>query len=228
MKFLPNHKFKLLALGACMIPLAGYAAEPASDLSYGYVEGDYINLDIDTPGEDRFDRSDFEDGDGYGFSASLPIGERFFIFTDYSDTEADFTFRDNTNAIVPGNTDLQRFNLGAGIRMPMSTSTDLVVSGAYSDIDYDHFDFGPTSSVSLSDLDDDPSDGFFADVKLRSQLAPALEGSIGARYTDIEDAEGVSLIGNLMFELTQNWGLNVSVDAGDDLVTWGAGVRYSF
>jgi hypothetical protein len=227
MKLLSTHKRKLLAFGACMIPLSGYAADASSDLSYGYVEADYINLDIDT-GDEDISRSDLEDGDGFGLSASVPIGERFFIYGDYSDTEADFTFRDNLDVIVPGNTDLQRLNLGLGFRAPLSASTDLVFSGGYTDIDYDHFDLGGSSSSSLDDLDDDGSDGYTADVKLRSQLSQFLEGSLGARYTDIEDADGLSVIGNLMYEFSPNWGLNLSVDAGSDLVTWAAGVRYSF
>jgi hypothetical protein len=115
-----------------------------------------------------------------------------------------------------------------GFHAPLSGATDIVVSGGYADIDYDEFNLGASSSISLDDLDDDPSDGFLADVKLRSQLTPMLEGAIGARYTDIEDADGLSLIGNLMFEINQTWGLNLSVDAGDDLVTWAAGVRASF
>lgn len=229
MKFMSTRKHALLALGVCAIPLSGYAAEPASgDLSYAYIEGDYINLDIDTGNEDTFSRSDFEDGDGFGLSASFPIGERLFVFGDYSDTEADFTFRDNLNRVVPSNTDIKRLNLGVGFHTPMTSTTDIVVSGAYSDIDYDDFDLGASPSLTLNNLTDDPSDGFFGDVKLRTQLTPALEGSIGARYTDIESADGLSLIGNLMFELNQTWGLNLSIDAGEDLVTWAAGVRASF
>jgi hypothetical protein len=227
MKLLTMHKHTLLALGVCAIPMGAYAADEASDLSYGYVEADYLNLDIDT-GDEDISRSDFEDGDGFGISASLPIGDRFFVYGDYTETEADFTYRDNINVVQPGDTDLKKFNLGLGFRMPLSTSTDVVVSGGYADLDYGNFDLGGSSSNSLDDLDDDPSDGYTADVKLRSQLLPNLEGSVGARYTDIEDADGVSLIGNLMYEFTPNWGLNLSIDAGDDLMTWAAGVRYSF
>lgn len=227
MKLLTTHKHKLLALSVCVIPLTGYAADGSSDLSYGYVEVDYINLDIDT-GDEDISRSDFEDGDGYGISVSIPLGSRFFFYGDYSDTEADFSFRNNLGVIVPGGTDLQRLNLGLGWRAPLSNSTDFVLSGGYSDIDYDHFDLGATSSASLDDLNDDPSDGYTVDVKLRSQIARALEGSIGARYTDIGDADGFSFIGNLMYEFSPNWGLNLSVDAGDDLMTWAAGVRFSF
>ena len=229
MNKLNPHTPKLLALGFFLLPVAGFAADANDDLSYGYVEADYINLDVDQPGEDfNVFKSDFDNGGGYGISASFPITDAFFVFGDYSKTEADFSFTDNANALVPGNTDLKRLNLGAGFVLPMSDSADMVFSGAYSDIDYNNFRFGASSSNSIDDLDDDPSDGYFVDAKFRSQLSTALEGSIGARYTDIESAEGFSVIGNLMYEFAPNWGLNFSLDAGDDLFTWGAGVRFIF
>jgi hypothetical protein len=158
----------------------------------------------------------------------MPVGANFFIFGDYTDTESDFSFVDNTGLFVPGDTDVKRLNLGGGFFTGLSAQTDLVVSAAYTDIDYDDFDIGASPSLSLNNLFDDPSDGFMADIRLRSQLSQALEGGIGVRYTDIESIDGLSLIGNLLWEFTPNWGLNVSLDAGDDLMTWGAGVRYTF
>lgn len=214
-----------LAFGAMLIPATGMAAE---GLSYGYLEGSYINLDVDQPNEDSVFREDFDNGGGYGINLSLPLSERFFLYGGYSDTESDFTFSDNTGAIVPGDTDVLKFNLGLGLILPMSDKSDVVFSGGYSDIDYDDFDFGATNDPDVNDLRDDPSDGWTADAYLRSQLAQSVESTIGARYTDIEGIDGVSFIGSLMFEMNQNWGINVSVDAGDELVTWGAGIRYSF
>jgi hypothetical protein len=235
MNRLTPHMPKLLTLGICLIPVAGFAADSGDELSYGYVELDYINLDIDQEDENlNVFKNDFDNGGGYGISLSFPINESLFIFGDWSDTESDFTFSDNTGVFVPSDTDIKRLNIGLGFAMPMSDATDLVFSGAYSDIDYDDFNVGADSDDiddlddALDDLNEDPSDGYFVDAKIRSQFAPAWEGSVGARYTDIQDADGFSLIGNVMYEFSPNFALNLSLDAGDELVTWGAGVRYTF
>jgi len=235
MKPFNPHTPKLLALSLCLLPMTGFAADANDELSYGYVEADYMNLDIDQEDENlNVFKNDFDNGGGYGVSASFPINDALFIFGDYSDTESDFTFSDNAGVFVPSDTDIKRLNLGLGFVMPMSDISDFVVSGAYSDIDYGDFNVGADSDDiddlddALDDLNEDPSDGYFVDAKLRSQFAQQWEGSIGARYTDIEDAEGFSLIGNVMYEFAPNWGLNLSLDAGDELVTWGAGIRFIF
>jgi hypothetical protein len=104
-----------------------------------------------------------------------------------------------------------------------------VLSGAYTDIDYNNFGIGGSADEDdFDDLNEDPSDGFFLDARFRAQLTQAIEGSIGARYTEIEEADGLSLVGNVLFELTPNWGVNLQLDAGDELITYGAGIRYSF
>jgi hypothetical protein len=229
MKFLNPYHRKLLAAGICLLPLTGFAAEDSGDLSYGYIQADYINLDIDQPGEDDVFEGDFDNGGGLGLSVSIPLNEVFYLFGDYSETDSDFAFADNTGTFIPGNVDLQRVTLGGGFIMPMNERSDLVFSGGYSDIDFDHFGFGASpGDNSLDDLDDDPSDGYVADVKWRSQWTQAIEGTLGARYTDIEAADGLSFIGSVLFELSPNWGLNLSVDAGDELITYGAGVRMTF
>lgn len=218
-------KYSTLATGFVLFTSPAMAAE---GLNYRYLEADYINLDIDEPNENSIFRENFDNGGGYGLKFSLPLSDRFFFYGEYSDTGSDFTFVDNSNAIMPGNTDILKLNLGVGLALPMSERSDFVASAAYADIDYDSFDFGASSDPSISDLNDDPTDGFTIDAVLRTQLTASVETSIGARYTDIENLDGLSFIGSVMFELNQNWGLNVSVDAGDQLVTWGAGLRYSF
>lgn len=229
MKALNHCNRQIMLAGICLLPLTGFAADASDELSYGYVELDYINFDVDQPNEDNIFSGDFDNGGGYGVSLSIPLGEAFFAYADYSDTEADFTFIDNNDVLIPGDTEMKRFNLGLGFIAPMSDRTHLVFSGGYSDIDYGSFSFGASADDdSFDDLNEDPSDGYTVDVKLRSQLSQMIEGSIGARYTDIEDADGLSVIGNLMFEFSPNWGLNLSLDAGDELMTYGAGVRYSF
>jgi hypothetical protein len=220
-----NVKLALALASASLLPAAGFAAE---GLSYNFAELSYVNLDVDQPGEDTFPRGDLDNGNGYKVDFSVALGNRFFVYGNYANTNADLNYRDNNGVVLPGDTDIIKAGLGIGATMPVSTNTDFVVSGGYLDVDFDKFRFGATGNPSLHDLGDDTSDGFSIDAMLRSQLMPKLEGSIGARYIDVQTIDGFSVIANLMYEFTPNWGLNLSVDAGSDLATWAAGVRYSF
>lgn len=228
MKSMTPKQRTVLAAAICLLPVAGLAQD-VDELSYGYIEADYINLDIDQPGEDNAFEGDWDNGDGFGVTASVPLNEAFFLFGDYTSTDSDFSFRDNTGIVIPGNADVKRVNLGGGFVMPMASGADLVIRGAYSDIDLDEFGFGASPSTgALNDLTEDPSDGYFADVSWRAQWTEAMEGSLGVRYTDIEAADGLSFVGNVLFELSPNWGINLQIDAGDELITYGAGVRMTF
>lgn len=201
----------------------------ASDkLNYSYIEADYINLDIDDIGDNSGILDDFDDGSGYALRGSVALNDRWFAFSEFSQTDADATFFDDQDMLVPADTEVKRFNIGLGLTTPMSDRTDIVVRGAYSDIDFDDFDFGASDSLSPNDLTEDPSDGFFVDAGLRSQLTDRLEGGIAARYTNVESVDGLSIIGNILYEVTPNWGVNLEVSAGDELSTWMLGMRYSF
>ena len=64
MKSMNPYQRNLLAAAVCLLPAAGFAADAGDDLSYGYIEADYINLDIDQPGEDDVFDGDFDNGGG--------------------------------------------------------------------------------------------------------------------------------------------------------------------
>lgn len=212
-----------------LTPVAAMAADGSSPLSYSWLELDYVNLDIDGVGGGNNIVDDFDNGGGFGVKGSLALGTNWFIFANYSDTEADVNFINDQKQFVPAETDIKKVDLGFGFHSPLSDMTDLVFSAAYSDVDRDKFSFGASSKDdSLDDLNDDSSDGYFADIAIRSQLTRSIEGSIGARYTDFNKVDGVSIIGNLLFEITPSFGINIGVDAGDELSVWNAGVRFNF
>jgi hypothetical protein len=222
-----------LVLGAMLIaaPLTSPAQDAGNDLSYTYFEGDWVILDIDTFDDDGNLVEDVDDGDGWALQGSFAFTPMFFGYAAYASTEADASFSDPNNFLIPGNVDVTRLDAGLGFNMPLdfgTRDTDLVVKAAYVDVDFDEFDFGGTSNNDLADLDEDSSDGWTADARIRSQLTPWLEGSIGAGYIDLEDTDTFSGVGNLMVELTPNWGINLAANVGDEVSTYGLGVRYSF
>lgn len=215
------------AVAAMCLPLGLPLSAAAQELSYTYLEADYVSLDIDGVDDDANLIEEIDDGNGFGVRSSVGLSSNFFFFADYSETNSDFTFNSGTG-VLPQDTDINRLNAGAGFHMPLLDRTDLVVRGAYTDIDFGDFDLGGSSDPAIQDLNDDSSDGWFADAGLRSQLFESFEGMAAVRYTDIESTDQFSLVGEGLFELNQNLGLSIGFEAGDELTTYYAGVRLSF
>jgi hypothetical protein len=220
----------ILATALCTLPLAGLAQDANDELSYTYLEVDWLNLDIDAF-DDGDLIEDFDDGDGWGVQGSFAFTPAFFMFAGYSDTEADATFFNDDNFLITESEDVQILDVGLGVNVPVglwARPTDFVGRASYVDVDYGDFNFGGTGDDDLDDLDDDSSDGWRADARLRSQVTERVEASLGAAYLDIEEADGFSIVGNALIELTPAFGINLEANIGDDVSWYLAGVRYSF
>ena len=226
-----------LIASALLLPGVGMAAE---GISYTWVEADYIVQDIE-----RFDEGgifdnfldDFDDGDGWGLAGSFAFTDRFFAFGSYSTTAADYTFIDNTGLLIPRNEDVKTLKAGLGFNTPLSSKVDLVTRAAYVDVDFGKFNFGAVDDDinnsgdfkdAIRDLRHDDSDGWMADVGVRAQVVNWLELGGGIRYTNLDYGDDFSLFGSALFEITENFGINVSGDFGSEISTYMAGIRYSF
>jgi len=224
-----NKKGLLLCTGLLTMP--GFASA-ADDLSYSFIEGDYINLSIDPYDEDGTLLEDFDDGNGWGARASYAFTESVFVFGGYSAIDSETFFADDGDVLFVSDRDIKRFDIGAGINMPMfessSMQTDFVARAAYADVDFGDFDFGGRDGGGLDDLNEDSSDGFYVDALVRSQIASWLELSAGARYNDLESDDSFAFIGNALFEINPALGINLEVNAGEDNSLVMLGVRFSF
>lgn len=224
-----SSRLKLFLAALLSVPAVTMAAE---GLGYTSVEVDYINLSIDPYDEEGTLLEDFDDGNGVAIRASFGVSGGIFVFGGYSVVDSEASFIDSDVVLLTSNRDVKRLDLGAGFSLPLgqnqSTRTDFVGRFAYTDVDFGDFDFGGSDDFGLDDLNEDSSDGFFVDALLRSQITDVLEVSGGARYTEIEDADTLAFIGNVMYEFTPNWGINLEADVGDDISQVMLGVRYTF
>jgi opacity protein-like surface antigen len=224
-------------LAACATPLSVFAAET---ISYNYIEAEYVVQDVDMyEDDDAFNNiiDDVDDGDGFKIGASFAFTNNLFIFGNYAQTQADFTFINDTAAVVPADTDVKTLQLGLGYFAPINANTDFVVRAAYMDVDYDEFSFGQTDQDigdddttigdAWDDLNEDTSDGFFVDAGVRAQVIDWLELGGGIRYTDLDSGDDFSVFGNALFEINQNMGINLTASIGDNLSSYGLGFRYS-
>ena len=104
--------------------IASLALAPAAVLAdspdYTYIEGSYVNIDIDG----------IDDGDGFGIGGSAEVGENIFIFADYA--TVGFSF----------GVDFSTITAGIGYKSAISDTTDVNVSIAYVNAEVDAGVFG--------------------------------------------------------------------------------------
>lgn len=220
---------KLFLASLLFLPTIAMAA---GELSYTNAEVDYVNLSIDPFDDEGTVLEDFDDGNGGAIRGSFAFTDNVFGFAGFSIVDSEASFVDEGTVLFTSSRDVKRLDAGFGFNVPMfqmtNSQTDFVARFGYSDVDFGDFDFGGGNDSGLDDLNDDSSDGFFVDGLLRSQIATQIEVSGGVRYTEIEDADSLSLIANAMYEVTPNWGINLEVDIGDDISQVFLGARYSF
>lgn len=198
-------------------------------LSYTYLEAAGVWRNIDPFEDADAFIENWDDGRGWSLRGSFAFTENFFIFGDYTQTDADVTLIGDETTLFPTDEDTIQLSAGFGYNQALRNirNTDFVARAAYTDFDFGDFDLGPGGpDDDLTDFFDDESSGWFVDVGLRSQMQPKLEGGIGVRYLDIGDFDNASLFGNLLYEFHPNWGLNFQADLGTEYSTVGIGVRW--
>lgn len=206
-------KRSLFALAlAAALPFSAQAA----DLSYSYVEADYVNFD--------------NDADGWGLRGSFNFGaSNFYGLASYSNVN----FDDDSSDF-----DLDSFEIGAGYHYSLSDKADLIAELAYQNLSFDN--------DSADDFDGGETDGFRLSAGFRGALAPKFEGMIKLNYIDSMDDDSndtssldgddngdfsLTLGGQIKFNPT--WGLVGEVnfaDGGDDSsdTSYLLGLRASF
>ena len=194
------HSFATLGyLAAGALLLAGTPAL-ADGISYSYVEANYQEVDIDLGG--GFDA----DGDGFAVAGSAAIGDSAFVFASYGSSDLE--------SVV----DFSVLSVGAGYHDGLSEKTDWYATLAYVKAELDASGFGSADDS-----------GYGASVGLRSMLSPSLEvyGSVG--YTDLGDgADGTAFGVGLWYTVSGNVALGLGASFGEDVTTYGAGVRLYF
>ncbi|MFB0363861.1 diffusible signal factor-reguated Ax21 family virulence factor [Xanthomonas euvesicatoria] len=196
-------KTSLLALG--LLAALPFAASAAENLSYNFVEGDYVR----TPTEGR-------DADGWGVKASYAIAPNFHVFGDYSKQNAD-----DNNVFENTDSDFQQWGVGVGFNHEIATSTDFVARVAYRKLDLD------TPNINF--------DGYSVEAGLRNAFGEHFEVYALAGYEDFSKKRGIDIGDNFygrlgaQVKLNQNWGINGDIRMdGDGNKEWSVGPRFSW
>jgi hypothetical protein len=190
---------KLISALAATAALAPFLAH-AESVSWSYLEGGYVNTDID-----RFD----EDVDGFALRGSYELTGEVFVFGGYTDQSTSAAGLD---------LDVQSWNLGLGYAWPLGQALDLYGKLGYVSAEADLEGFG--------DADDD---GYSLAVGLRGRAVEQLELEGAVSYVDLSDSgDDTTLDLGARWYFTPQFAFGVEGSFGDDANTYGLGVRWNF
>jgi hypothetical protein len=99
-------------LGAVLLALASLAASAADNVSYSYIDLNYVNTDLERG----------PSGDGFGVRGSVGFADNFFVFADYTTLDFD-------------DVDADQYAVGLGGHMEMSEVIDLTGRLGYVEAD---------------------------------------------------------------------------------------------
>lgn len=191
-------RFKIvssLVATAALLP----AFAQAEGFSYSYLEGAYVNSDVD-----NFDK----DIDGFSLRGSFEVTDHVFLFGNYTD---------QSTSILGTDVGLQQFQLGAGYAWPVGKNIDL-----YGKLGYAHAEL----DVPGPNPDDN---GYTLGVGLRGRPLEALELEGGINYLDLNDSgDDTSLNVGARYFFTPQFAVGVEGAFSNDVDTYGVNVRWNF
>jgi hypothetical protein len=191
-------RFKILSslvATAALVP----ALSQADGFSYSYLEGAYVNSDVD-----NFDK----DIDGFAVRGSVELPKNIFLFGNYTD---------QGTSILGTDVGLQALELGAGYAWPLASNLDL-----YGKVGYVHAE----ADLPGPNIDDD---GYLLGVGLRGRVAEKFELEGGVKYRDLSDWGDDTTVGlAARYFFTPNFAAGLDGEFGEDANSYGVNVRWNF
>lgn len=181
--------------------LAGFAGTAnASELSYSFVEADYVDIGDFGSGGDSFD--------GFGLRGSVEFGDNFYGLASYNSTSA---------SPFGVNIDIDTYDVGLGFHHSINDKADFFADASYSHINLDSFGGGANDN------------GYTVNVGFRGNFNDHFEGSIAANHRDLGDfGSDSSLALGAHIKFNETWGITANTEFGGDDTRYSVGVRASF
>ena len=171
----------------------------ADDVTYSYADLAYVSTDIDGINEEF---------DGFALRGSIEVTDQAFIFGSYTDQSAEFAGTD---------VDYTSFQIGGGYAWSLSNTADL----------YGKLGYVSAEVEALGQSVDD--DGFLLGFGLRGRVAQVFELEGSVNYVDFsEGGDDTSLGVGARWFLTDQFNVGLEGDFGDDVTTYGVGMRWNF
>jgi hypothetical protein len=182
-----------IVAGALLVPSIGLA-----DFVYTGVEVSYVDVEFNNGLADL-------DGDGYRFSGSLELNDRFFLLGEIEDQSYDLGI------------DGSAYEVGVGFHHPFGSTFDFVGTASFVQAEVEFAGFG---------ADDD---GIALGGGVRAQLADSFEVEASLQYVNLDQGgsdTGIELRGRYYF--TERFAFSLETDLDDDVDTLSFGFRAEF
>ena len=192
-------RFHIVSAVAALGAMLPLASQAADDLSYSYLDPAYITTDIDG----------FDDNvDGFALRGALEVTDQFFGWAGYT-TQSTEVFGEDL--------DYTTLSIGGGYAWPLSPTADI-----YGRLGY------ITEEVEYAGFNAD-DDGFLLGAGLRGRVAQEFELEGGVNYIDLSDSgDDTSLYAAGRWYFTPSFAAGLEAELGDDVTTYGIGVRWNF
>ncbi len=193
------------ALFALALAAALPMSAQASELSYSFVELDYLSSESQLVGASLYGT------DGYGIRGSFGFAENFYVTGHYSNSEFD----------ISSTLDEDTWGVGFGYHRAMYDQADWFVEASYTKIN----SFSPS-------LDDNVYD---VSAGIRGSISDRFEGIAKLSYNDggeeglypQYDSSFSATVG-LQWRINEMWGIVGEIEAFEDDTDYTIGVRASF
>jgi len=192
---------------AAALPMSAHASE----LSYSFVELDYLNS---TDGVTNGFSGQGLDTEGYGIRGSFGFAENFYVSGKYSNSDLD----------LDSSVDADKWAIGFGYHRPLYDQADWFAEVGYTKLQ---------SNESV--LDDN---AYNVSVGLRGSISDRFEGIAKLTYNDGANYSGAfypqydssfSVTAGMQWRINEMWGVVGEVEAHEDSTTdYTFGVRASF
>jgi hypothetical protein len=194
------------------------------------------------------DSSDLDDGNGFGIRGSGAINQNWHVFLGYNRTQLegsrDFRGEGDVPGIVGIDEDLDRYNIGIGYNLPIANNTDLFARVGYERAGSAEFTV-LVEGLPVQTAKMESTDGYSAEVGVRSAFTPRFEAGASVRYISFDDPEirlggnrvpteglldsgGTSLVVNGQFKFGNGWGIVGEGEIGSEYNALFLGARLSY
>lgn len=182
-----NRKTLFVALALALPATGAFAQNATTGVSWSYFD---MGLQRVAP-----DSSDLDDGNGFALRGSGAINENWHVFLGYNRTQLEgargFTNDVGAPGVVSLDDDMDRYNIGIGYNLPIAATTDLFARVAYERLGSSEFDFvvDATPGPIVRQGKIEKTDGYSAEVGVRSAFNPRFEAGASVRYIAYDDPD---------------------------------------
>ncbi len=196
---------KKLLLGLFAGLLASIGAHASVDLSYKYVQVEYVGVEIDNG----------PDGDGFGIAGSAEVGSQVHVFASYGKIDLDsLFFSPQASPLGSDILDSTTWSAGVGYHTDIARKASFFGEVSYVDVELD------------SNIGDVSDEGFSAAIGIRGLVESKIELVGGISYVDLSNAgDDTAFSAGIRFNVTDTLSLGAGYTRSDDSDAVSVGVR---